>query len=668
MKLKKFINECRENEVFKNLSIYIVSSWVFLQVVALIDEALGLPEPTLTYLLILLLLGFPLYIYLLWRYQLKDDIKKKPLLDDTGNPIPGKFAKSPFQKIYFSSLSIIAIIALGVTLVIIDKKFVQEVDLPEIEAGDRIAVLQFDNNTGDDKYEIAGKMASDWIIHGITQNKLGQVISPEIIEDYSEVLRASILPPIEKIATVTDYLKPSKIIEGEYYLHNNRLLFQCSITDEIMNTTLIAFEPVECDADSPLDCIESLKQRILGYLVAEDKNIANLEDKPPSYKAYEYFNQAKIKYLKDPNDRESLRLVDEAIAADSTYFEPKVYKLIYYYNREEYAIADSILKPLLQSPGTTERQQILLRIYEALLNANYKQAHRYQRIEYNISPFHLETNSNMMIQSLQLVNKPEEIDSVFSEINMEGWDLTDCNFCVERYKMKGMADIQRARYEDAISLLKDFADEKDYSILKKVLLRAYIRAGKYPAADDVLSSTQLKSGENEWLDIYLFAAKEFIWTDKQDLANIYLDKIISAVKEFRSVPENLLLVFAESLFYRGEYLEAAGVLEGLLESYPGLIDYHALLAIAYQKSGKTDQALDKLEELENLRADYQLGEVDYGLAQYYATISDDTNTIKYLLRAIADGHWYETSTFQNDPLLRTYFDTDGFKRILTFWH
>ncbi|MEN8790029.1 MAG: hypothetical protein ABF293_03275, partial [Flavobacteriaceae bacterium] len=170
-------------------------------------------------------------------------------------------------------------------------------------------------------------------------------------------------------------------------------------------------------------------------------------------------------------------------------------------------------------------------------------------------------------------------------------------------------------------------------------------------------------------DIHLSAAKDLIWAGKNDMANIYLDKIInSADAGIRSVPDDSVYLFAESLFYRENYQDAAILLERLLENYPGLIDYHAMLAIAYRKSGQTSKAEAKLAELDNLRAEFQLGEVDYGLAQYYASISDDENTIKYLRLAINDGHWYETWTFQNDPLLKPYFETEDFKRILKKWH
>jgi len=665
MKLKKFIKECRENEVFKNLSIYIVSSWVLLQVVALVAEPVGLPDSTLTYLLIILLIGLPLYIYLLWKYQLTENIKRKSLIDKKGNPIPGKFAKSRFQKIYFSFLSIISIVSIGVVAMVVDKKFVRDDVLKDIPAGDKIAVLRFDNNTGNEKYDIAGKMATDWIIHGITQNQLGQVISPEIIDDYSEILKASIIPSTET-QVITDYLKPSKIIDGEYYLNKNKLLFQCSITDEIMNKTLISFEPVECDLDAPLDCIEALKQRILGYLILEDEKILSLQEHPPNFKAYQLFNNAKNKYQ---NKEEFLKLLDLAIAEDSTYFEPKVYKIMYNYNKANYSTADSLLTQLSIKTGTYDRQQVLLNLYAALLKGDHKKAHVYQKKEYNITPFHMETNSNMMIISLQLVNRPEEIDSVFAEVDMEGWDLTKCNFCVERYRMKAMADIEFKRYKEAIALLKDFADEKELIKLKNVLLRAYIRSENYQAADDLLASVPFTTSEDQWMYVNLFAAKEFIWMDKQNLANKYLDKIINELgKNKENVGEDLQKLLAESLFYREDYVGSEEILEQLLNSDPELISFNALLAIVHQKNGNKPAALERLQALEDLREDYQYGNIDYALAQYYASVSDDENTIKYLMKAIAQGHWYETGSFQNDPLFKSYFETTAFKRILKFWH
>lgn len=667
MKFKKFVAECRDNEVLKNLSIYIVSSWVLLQVVALVAEPMGLPEDSLTYLLIILLAGFPLYIYLLWRYVLTDKIKKKPLLDQQGNPVPGKFAKSPFQKMYFSFLSVIGIIALGMVIVVLDKKFVHKTALPELKASDKIAVLKFDNNTGDDSYDMAGKMAVDWIIHGITENKVGQVISPEIIADYSSVLKASVVPGMNnnKSLAVSTYLKPSKIISGEYYLNKNRLLFQCSITDEIMNQTLYSFKPVECDPDAPLECIESLKQRILGYLISEDTAILNLEEVPPNYNAYQYLLQAKL--FQDKNDEEHLRLLAKAIEADSSFFEPKTYQLMYYYNQSQYPIADSLRKKLSLAV-VNKRQRNLLNVYENLLSGNNRNVDTYLEQEYNLSPFDMETNASMMTVALQFVNKPQTIDSIYTEMNMEEFDLENCAWCENRYYIKSLADIELQRYDQAIALLSPFAKEGGYYSLKEILLKAHVKAGNKVEIDRLLDDFQLILEEDDWIKLSFYSAKQFLLLKDGETANLLLDIAIEAIKNPKDGALQKRKLLAEGLFLRANYQEAETVLEDVLRSDPESIFFTTLLAIAYAENGKQNQAQVKINALEMLRADYQYGAVDYALAQYYAAIDDEEQAIRHLLKAVAAGRWYAPESFQDDPLFLAYFETEAFERVMNFWH
>ena len=674
MKFNKFINECREKGVLKFLSVYIVSSWVLLQVVALIAEPLGFSQKVVAYILLALLVGFPLYIYSIWKFQLVETDERKQLLDRSGTPVPGKFVRSPFQKAYFSFLSVITVIALSVILFIVQRNLSKESDVLAVGIGDargvtssdKIAVLKFDNNTGDAKYDIAGKMAVDWIIHGITQNKVGQVISPDIISDYSKILEASVVSTGEN-NLVTDYLKPSKIIEGEFFLNKNRLLFQCSIRGEILDKTLISFKPVDCDPNSPLECIEALKERILGYLVIEGNEISSLQGTPPSFEAYRYLEMAKHQ-ANNNNYKEYLRLLDRAMAADSTFFEPRLYKFMYYFNREQYQIADSLLNKLNAKAEIDGRQQNILNLYASLLEADHRMAYEYQQKEYNITPFHLETNSSMMILSLQLVNKPQAVDSIFRVIDMQEGMLQRCAICAERYKIKALADIELQRYDEAIALLDDFASLKGYSMLKKVLLRAYIRSANYEPAKKLLSRVMLTNSQ-EWMDISLFASKEYLMQDNKEWANQYLDKIIVALASAGTTnSREKQMVLAEVLFLREKYPEAKAILEELLNEDPSLIPQTALLAIVYQKIGRLAEAENQLKNLQAIKSKYLYGRVSYALAQYYAAIADEENVMKYLVRAVAEGHWYETSSFQNDPFFKAYFQGDGFKSILTYWH
>ncbi|MCJ7468191.1 MAG: hypothetical protein MUO53_16045 [Maribacter sp.] len=668
MKLKKFIKECRDQEVFKNLSIYIVSSWVLIQVFSVIAEPVGFSKTIISYVLIILLLGFPLYIYLFWKFQLSKSVVEVPAPDTPAVTKKGKFAQRPFQKLYFTSLTFIAIASVSLALVVAKNVFFQSTDLKEIKTSDKIAVINFDNNTGDTKYDMAGKMAVDWIIHGITENKVGQVISPKIIDEYTQVLKSSVLPAaaIDNARVVTDYLKPSKIITGEYYLNKNRLLFQCSIKDAQMDKTLISFKPVECDPGAPLDCIEALKQRILGYLVTEKNKLLNLQESPPKYAAYQYLIEAKA--FLDNNDEEHLRLLDKAIETDSTFFEPHTYKLLYYYNTGQYAIADSLQHKMAMLVGNNQRQRNLLELYEALLNGNNKNVYLHLKKEYAVVPFDLETNASMLTVTLQFVNRPQAIDSIFKAVNMEGMDLENCSWCENRFYIMGLTDIEMQRFDQAIALLTPFAKHSDHFSLKQVLLKAYIKSGDYAGADALLADLKLISPKKEWWDLTRIAAKDFLIKGENTRAYAYFDKLkagIMASKDSIGINEKKLL--AQSLFFTDEFGAAEKALQEVLRLDPGAISYHALLAMAYQKNKKTGDAERQLKELENLRGAYQFGSVDYALAQYYAFISDEEHSLNYLLQAVALGSWYASDSFQNDPFFKDYLDTAPFRRVMEFW-
>ena len=84
MQFSNFVKECREKEVFKMLSIYIVSSWVLIQVMAVVQEPLGLPAKSVSVLLILLLVGFPVYIFYIWKIRLAPQEKKREAVSKSG--------------------------------------------------------------------------------------------------------------------------------------------------------------------------------------------------------------------------------------------------------------------------------------------------------------------------------------------------------------------------------------------------------------------------------------------------------------------------------------------------------------------------------------------------------------------------------------------------------
>src|SRR5690606_3850862 len=103
MKLSSFFKQCHEKEVFKMLSIYVVSAWVILQVLSITWQPLGLLQIAVTFLIVVLLICLPLYIVLLWK------CKVAPLYKTETEPDEKEMTKiANVKKMSFSALRIIA--------------------------------------------------------------------------------------------------------------------------------------------------------------------------------------------------------------------------------------------------------------------------------------------------------------------------------------------------------------------------------------------------------------------------------------------------------------------------------------------------------------------------------------------------------------------------------
>ena len=668
MNLKGFFKECHEKEVFKMLSIYVVSSWVLLQVLALIAEPLNFPEKSVTYLILILVIGFPIHVYFIWKFRLKK-LEKSQTGDDTI-----KIYKSPFHRMYFSALIIISAISAFSAAVIINTNLIHDFDLEEVNSNDKIAVLDFENLTGDDNLKIVGEIAANWIVHGITENEVAQVITPKVVNDYKSIIKSQ-ASSVNINNLLKTYFKPGKVITGNYYKKNGKLLLQGSIMDGLMDKTLFSFETVACDPGSPLDCVEDLKQEILGYLTTEkkqdnsgyinegnNKKVSYYEETPPKFQAYQYKLSADNHM---DNDSLYLEFINKAIKADPNYFEPKILKISYYLNREMYRTSDSIRRAIDVNSKLSPRQQNYMSFYEAVLKGKNAKAYKTIKKEYDMAYLDLATNMTTMTIALQFVNRPQDIDDIFNkEIPMENINLDKCERCGFRYYLKGLADVELKKYDQVIDDLLPITKTFEDDIIKKPLIMAYVRSGNDSALDEQFNLWKLPPrGKKELCYLYMFAGNEFLLADELDKAKAYFNKVIDIAD-----PNNDPTDIALSYYYSQDYKKAQALLNKLHAASPKNIDIIVKLAITNYKNGDHDKADQLIKSLDALRADYQFGEIDYGFAQYYAVLEDKVNTFNYLLKAVAAGKWFTPTSFQNDPHFLIYRDSLEFKNILNYWN
>lgn len=666
MTLKGFFKECHKKEVFKMLSIYIVSSWVILQVLALVSDPLELPKKTITYLILFLLIGFPVYIYCIWKYKLLQyEIQQT---QDPNTP----YNKSAFQKMYFSSLFIVGLVVGISSTLIIKNSLNKGFSLEQIESNNKIAVLEFENTTTNKSLNNVGKIASNWITHGITENQLGQVISSKLINDYTTILK---LKEGSKDLNnlLKNYFKPDKVIEGVYYEENNKLLLQGSIKDGLIDETLISFETIICDPNYPLNCAEKLKQEILGYLSTEDrqedlgyiKNENNAlvssyyEEEPPNYEAYQYVLNA---LENEGNDKLYLELLNKSIQIDADYFEPKIHKMSYYYNKGNFKILDSLTKEISTNSKLNNRQRNWMLFYEAILSGKNDKVYKAIKNEYKKAYKDLATNMSTMTIVMQYVNKPEDIEAIYNEIPMQDIILENCSNCGFRYYLKALADIELSNYDDVIKTLVPITNTIEDNYLKRPLIMAYIQSGKYSELEKYISDYELVSDTKDINELNVFTGIQFAVANKPEKAEKHFNKVIL------NTTENDSLHVAKAFYCSKDYKNAQNYYEILHQREPKNINFLVQLAISNYKNGENKSAENLINKLDELRTDFQFGAVDYAMAQYYASIEDTEKALQFLLKAVSQGFNYTPLTFQNDPhfidIKNTPYFTD---RIMNYW-
>lgn len=522
----------------------------------------------------------------------------------------------------------------------------------------RIAVLAFDNSTGKAEYDLLGKAASDWLSHGIVENNIAKVISPEIIDSYRQATQASIVPGSGNL--LNDHLSPDKIIKGNIFLKGVDLIFKCVVSDGKNEETIFAFEDVVTNTSEPLSGLEKLKGHVLSYLATEETPELKLQEDPPIYEAYVHLLEAKSL---ESTDIEFLHHLEKAVEIDSTYFEPKVLMLSYYYNLGKFGIADSLRKLIQPNSKSNFRQVNLLNFGKSLLAGKNKLIYETYKNEYNYAPFDLPSNKTMMVLAQQFVFQPKEIDQYYQEINMETMDIASCFDCIDRLHIKAVADIELNKYNDVISLLSPHRKINMDILLLKPLISAYIRSQNDSLLMGLITDLPNLLLEDDWQNLYVFVAKEYLLMDNRKAAISYLDE---AINYYQRLDEQYLLALA--YFYKENYEEARDILDDLHEIGNLSLKGKSYLSVCFSKLGQEENAKALAEELVNTARDFDFGDIEYNLAIISAYKGARDSALEYLLKAVQKGCRYGFEAFQNDPAFKSLAQEKEFQHILTYWH
>ena len=221
--MPNILGELQKRKVFNSAAIYLATAFVLLQAAQIIIPALKIPDWTISFLVVLAILGFPIVIIISWLYDISDKgfVKTTPAQSTTDDdtPIVGMSKYSLMGIITFIVISIFMTYQ-GLDLLTSSKEVSDKIS---------IAVLNFDNIRKFPEYDWLGER-----IAGNLSYRLGEISTVTVIDRLKILNKLGEIDP--KKASIIDYKinQIAKNIDVDLILHGS-----FTIMDTIIEVTAL---------------------------------------------------------------------------------------------------------------------------------------------------------------------------------------------------------------------------------------------------------------------------------------------------------------------------------------------------------------------------------------------------------------------------------------------
>jgi TolB-like protein len=310
-KLSGFLRELKRRKVFRVISVYAAAAFVILELSDIVAPSLGMPPWTLSFIIILLIIGFIIAVILSWTYDIGPGggiVKTEPVPAEKQG---GKKIKSGGWKI-ISYLSMVVIVALIVLNIIQNKSSKDASEIPDRS----IAVLPFQN--------LSEEEGNEHFVDGLVEDLLSRL---SVIEQLRVISRTSSDMYRERgtknVTEIAADLKITYIVEGSVQRYGNK----ARITVQLIN----AQKDQHLWAKSyDRDLVDVFKtQSEIALKIASELNtiLTSQEEKQIEHsgtkniQAFEYYQMGRYHWNRRTVEgyRKSLEYFNLAIETDSVY-------------------------------------------------------------------------------------------------------------------------------------------------------------------------------------------------------------------------------------------------------------------------------------------------------------------------------------------------------------
>ncbi|MFC1662113.1 hypothetical protein ACFL3S_11805 [Gemmatimonadota bacterium] len=651
-RLSVFLAELKRRKVLRAIVGYAVGGVALIEGVDLVQPTLRFSDSVYDFVVLLVLLGFPIAVILSWFVDITQEGLRR-----TSDATPEQLAAhSPVQW----STKGWALVGVGTLLVAAAGYFAffgPHREAPVEEDGHLVAVLPLENQTGDPTLETLGSLATSHIIDGLYRAE--RISAVPLRDVYARDRHGGGMETESGDARQTwaAELSATLAIVGGYFAVGDSIQFRLEVLDP-SGRLLRPIEPVSGPRENPSRALDELQWRAasaVASLVTPGSPLArvNLHSHLPEAEALSLYLEGLLVQGLEGSSA-SMPYFEAAMERDSDYFAPLIQLIWVSYNTTQPQKGNSLCAVAQARVGEMNRfERIDMEGGCALTRRDYRTALMYARRMLEFLP----NSIGDVGVSLLALNRPREAVHAFLQrdphANEETWNWTPAI-----WRRLGQAYHLLGEFEEELEVARDlrenFPDDPGERGFE-VAIPALAALGRLEELEEMVKERNLRARpgtEPFWLD---FAAAELDAHDQPEAAARFWERQLEL---WRSQPDPVEGSpagrwhewYAGLAFLALDRAEEARL---LFELYAGTYPMHSLGAVGIVEArlGNRPEAERISQRLADWDEPSLFGENTFLRAAVHANLGNRELAVQLLEQAVAGGY-HDWMVLHRAPILK----------------
>jgi len=621
MNINNLISELKRRNVFKVATAYAIAGWLIIQISDIVFPRLGLPDWTITFIIAIVGIGFPIALIVAWAFELTPDGVQKSNEVEITESVTATTGKK-------LNGIIIGVLSVAVFFLVIERVFFAEASILE-EAGTAlnienasIAVLPFVNMSSDKENEYFSDGLSEELLNGLAKIEGMQVAG--------RTSSFSFKGKNENLKLVAEELGVKHILEGSVRKDGNTI----RITAQLIQADN-GFHLWSETYDREIESIFAIQEEITRKVVQELKvrllpqEEIQLTERPTkdieAYNAYLEATQLEVNRVAADIEK-AIKKYEEAVRIDPTFSLAYArlaytYGLLYNYgdlqvDEARYLVRRNIEQALIldKNQGKAYQAQAL---YYVDLDRDLDMA-----LEAGKKAVELLPNDPLAWNMLSVVYEYREEYENQDSIAVKSYQLDPLSPTIAGNWAQILIDDEKS--DEALLLLDRILERNpDYmtAINRKVNVLNSSPFGELDTAFEVLYDNHQQKPDNYFLLDALY--HQALMLDMLPIARHFNDKLLLLYPNNRHVISHLTQLY----IFNKEYDKAEEYIESLADQYGEDIkrDYLRAISQIYHIKGRNQEIQLHVEKFypQLLEEEPEMDNTFDGLSINYSWILDE---------------------------------------------